>query len=98
MADYTLSAKVTGNSVEFEKVFTNATKTVNKFQAKMEGLATKIKSVGDKISGAGKAMSVGIAVPLAAAGTAAVNAASDFDENLNKVDVAFGKNAQSVKE
>lgn len=98
MADYTLSAKVTGDSVEFEKVFTNATKTVNKFQAKMEGLATKIKSVGDKISGAGKAMSVGITVPLAAAGTAAVNAASDFDENLNKVDVAFGKNAQSVKE
>ena len=43
MADYTLSAKVTGDSVEFEKVFTNATKTVNKFQAKMEGLATKIK-------------------------------------------------------
>ena len=98
MADYTLSAKVTGDSVEFEKVFTNATKTVNKFQAKMEGLATKVKSVGDKISSAGKTMSVGITVPLAAAGTAAVNAASDFDENLNKVDVAFGKNAQSVKE
>lgn len=98
MADYTLSAKVTGDSVEFEKVFTNATKTVNKFQAKMEGLATKVKSVGDKISSAGKAMSVGITVPLTAAGTAAVNAASDFDENLNKVDVAFGKNAQSVKE
>ena len=95
MADYTLSAKVTGDSVEFEKVFTNATKTVNKFQAKMEGLATKVKSVGDKISGAGKAMSVGITVPLAAAGTAAVNAASDFDENLNKVDV--GRGAQKAQ-
>ena len=97
MADYTLSAKITGDSSGFDKAIQSAEKTASSFEKRMESISSKAKSIGDKLSGIGTALTVGVTTPLAVAGKGMVDAASDFDENLNKISVAFGDSADDVK-
>lgn len=97
MPDYTLSAKITGDSSGFDKAIQSAEKAASSFEKKMESISSKAKSIGDKLSGMGKKLSLGVTTPLTIAGKRAVNAASDFDENLNKISVAFGDSADDVK-
>lgn len=97
MPDYTLSAKITGDSSGFDKAIQSAEKMASSFEKKMESISSKAKSIGDKISGIGTSLTVGVTAPLAIAGKSMVDAASDFDENLNKISVAFGDNADEVK-
>lgn len=97
MPDYTLSAKITGDSSGFDKAIQSAEKSASSFEKKMENISNKAKSIGDKISGIGTKLTVGVTTPLAIAGKGMVDAASDFDENLNKISVAFGDNADEVK-
>lgn len=58
----------------------------------------KLKDAGGKISGVGKDLTVSATAPITAFFTLAANGASDLEENLNKVDVAFGKDAGTVKQ
>lgn len=97
MADYTLSAKITGDSRGFDKAVKDAEKSAGSFEKKMESISSKAKKIGDSLSGIGTALTVGVTAPLAVAGKGMVNAASDFDENLNKISVAFGDSASEVK-
>ena len=97
MADYTLSAKITGDSSGFDKAIQSAEKAASSFEKRMESISSKAKSIGDKLSGMGKTLSLGVTTPLTIAGKRVVNAASDFDENLNKISVAFGDSADDVK-
>lgn len=97
MPDYTLSAKITGDSSGFDKAIQSAEKTASSFEKRMESISSKAKSIGDKLSGIGTALTVGVTTPLAIAGKGMVDAASDFDENLNKISVAFGDSADDVK-
>lgn len=97
MADYTLSAKITGDSSGFDKAIQSAEKAASSFEKKMESISSKAKSIGDKLSGIGTALTIGVTTPLAVAGKGMVDAASDFDENLNKISVAFGDSADGVK-
>ena len=70
--------------------------TVGKQQALAVGQA--FKDAGAKISSAGRSMTTSVTVPLVAGFTASAKLASDYEENLNKIDVAFGKSADTVKE
>ena len=97
MPDYTLSAKITGDSSGFDKAIQNAEKSASSFEKQMESISKKAKGIGDKISGIGTKLTVGVTAPLALASKSMVDAASDFDENLNKIDVAFGNSASEVK-
>lgn len=63
----------------------------------MQEAGSKLKDTGSKISGAGKNM-LPVTAGVAAAGGAAIKYASDTEESVNKVDVAFGKSAGKVKE
>ncbi len=60
--------------------------------------SNKLKQFGADASRIGKNLSVGLTLPIAAAGVAAIKLASDFEESLNKVDVSFKKSSASVKE
>ena len=60
--------------------------------------SAKLKQFGADASRIGKNLSVGLTLPIAAAGGAAIKLASDFKESLNKVDVSFKKSSASVKE
>lgn len=66
--------------------------------SQIEAFGGKVRAASEKIRNVGQTMTTYITLPLAAVGTAAVKAASDYEENLNKVDVAFGKSADVVKE
>lgn len=54
------------------------------------------QNVGGKIRSAGQSMSMSVTAPLVAGYTASAKLASDYEENLNKIDVAFGKSAKAV--
>ena len=64
---------------------------------KLTDTAPKIKEFGKKLTDFGKSMTTYVTLPIVAAGTAAVKLASDVTESTNKVDVAFGDSADSVK-
>lgn len=65
---------------------------------KLKVLSQQLKSIGDKMTAVGKKMTTAVTAPIVAGYTLASNYASDYEENLNKLDVAFGKNSESVKE
>lgn len=64
----------------------------------LTGIGGSLTSVGDKMTGIGKSMMLRVTAPLLAIGVASGKMASDVEESTNKVDVAFGNNAQSVKD
>lgn len=65
---------------------------------KLKVLSQQLKQVGDKLSSIGKTMTTKVTAPIVAGYTLASKYASDYEENLNKLDVAFGDNSESVKE
>lgn len=67
------------------------------FEKKLNMATAKIADFGEKAKRIGQSMSLFITTPILAAGTAAVKMASDYDESLNKVDVAFKDASGSVK-
>lgn len=64
---------------------------------KMQKAGQKIQSVGDAITNVGSTLTRTVTTPLLAAGAAAIKLGSDYEENINKVDVAFGNSAKEVK-
>ena len=97
MADETLTIRIVGDTSAYEKAVTAAEQKTKSFETRIKNVASKISSIGDKISSFGTKLTVGVTTPLALAGKSAVSAASDFDENLNKIGVAFGDSADAVK-
>ena len=66
-------------------------------QTKLEQFAEGFQKASQNLSSAGNALTLGLTTPLLAAGAAAVNYASDTEESLNKVDVAFGSSSAAVR-
>ena len=66
--------------------------------ANLKALSEQLKNIGDKMTSAGKAMTTKVTAPIVAGYTVAAKYASDYEENLNKLDVAFGSNSQAVKD
>lgn len=97
MADFTLSAKVTANASEFTDAMKKAGAETESFESKTIVLSKKLSTLGSKFKDIGAKMSIGFTVPLTLAGKSMVEAASDYEENLNKIDVAFGDSADRVK-
>lgn len=64
----------------------------------LDGIGSKMKSVGEGFSNAGSKLSIGLTAPLATLGVASVKLASDMNESMNKVEVAFGGVNQKVKD
>jgi len=66
--------------------------------ANLKALEEQFSRIGKKAEDVGKSMTTKVTAPIVAGYTVAANYASDYEENLNKIDVAFGKNSQSVKD
>ena len=84
-------------NAEFNKLGSGA-QAVEKAEKKVKDLGNKLKSVGSAISGIGDKMTTRVTVPIVAGFTLAANSASDLEENLNKIDVAFGDSADTVRD
>lgn len=66
--------------------------------ASLKALSEQFKRIGKSATTIGKTMTASVTGPIVAGYTVAANYASDYEENLNKIDTAFGKNSKSVKE
>lgn len=64
----------------------------------LDGIGSKMKSVGEGFSNAGSKLSIGLTAPIATLGVASVKLASDMNESMNKVEVAFGSSAKTVED
>jgi len=66
--------------------------------ANLKALSEQLKKIGAKMTEVGKTMTTKVTAPIVAGYTVATKYASDYEENLNKLDVAFGSNSQAVKD
>lgn len=66
--------------------------------ANLQALSAQLKDIGNKMASVGKSMTTKVTAPIVAGYTVAAKYASDYEENLNKLDVAFGSNSEAVKE
>lgn len=85
-----------GFSVTSQKFAELSTKIENSSE-KLKAFGDKLTTVGDKMRNSGLLMTAGLTAPIVMAGKQMMTSASDYQENLNKVDVAFKNNAKEVK-
>jgi hypothetical protein len=71
-------------------------KAVGEIDAAHQGMASKMAAVGSKMQSAGRGLTMGLTLPLAAAGVASFKAASDLGESMSKVKVVFGDASDAV--
>ena len=97
------------NSAEYQKLRREIIETESKLKTfkgqlkeignvSLKKLSDQFKKIGDKTTEIGKTMTTKVTAPLVAGYAVAAKYASDYEENLNKLDVAFGDNSDSVKE
>jgi hypothetical protein len=67
-------------------------------QKGLKELSKSMKTASRELTATGKALTNSITIPVIAAGIASVKLASDYQESLNKVNVAFGDNARQITE
>lgn len=70
---------------------------LREFSTEMQNSLRTIDRVGQKFQAVGRSMSAFVTLPILAAGAAAVKFATDYEESVNKVNVAFGPASDSVK-
>lgn len=68
------------------------------FKQQIASASAKMKELGEKMTNIGSQMTTKVTAPIVAGFTASAAAASDYEENINKIDVAFGDNAGAVKD
>ena len=59
-------------------------------------LGGRFEKLGGKLKSVGTSMSKYVTAPIVGGAAAATNLASDYEENLNKIDVAFGSSSKEV--
>ena len=95
--------QISKTSAEINK----ATSELNGFKSKLKEIkstenpfakfAEGANKLGSKLESIGSKLTTSLTVPLVGLGTVGVKAASDLEENMNKVETAFGDSAGSVK-
>lgn len=83
MAERELRININGDSKGLDNALSDAQKKLVAFSSKMKDI--------------GQTLSLTVTAPLVLAGRAAINFAKDFNESLNKVDVAFKSSAGEVQ-
>ena len=83
MAEKTLSIKLTLNDKQF--------------MSRMRKTSAFMKKWGKSFAKTGESLTKNVTVPILGLGAAAVKLASDFEESLNKVNVAFGESSADVQ-
>lgn len=86
----TLAVKLVGDVADFESKMNGANKTV-------DGFGSKMQAVGGQMTKWGTGLTAGVTAPIVGMGIKAVEAASDLNESMSKVDVVFGKSADQVQ-
>lgn len=69
----------------------------SEFDKKAAGISSTLNNVGKKMSSIGQTMTMAVTLPIVAGFGFAIKGASDLNETLNKVDVAFKDQAKTVR-
>ena len=77
--------------------FSEMSKSIGETSEKLKSFGDKMSELGGKVRGVGIGLTAGLTTPIVMAGKKMFEAASDYQENLNKVDVAFKNNSKQVK-
>ncbi len=100
MADYTLSAKITGDASKFQKAMQQAETSMQKLNQKFSNFGGALETLGGKMISAGtkitalEAAAGGAAVAL---GTQAVKAGASFEAEMSKVSAISGSTGNDLK-
>ncbi|MNQ94459.1 hypothetical protein D3C85_1099770 [compost metagenome] len=70
---------------------------LKQFSTEMQTALREIDKAGQKFQEIGRSLSTYVTLPILAAGAASIKFASDYEESLNKVDVAFKDSSDEVK-
>ena len=81
-----------------ENLKVRITGDASKLVSALKQANTKVSAFGTAMKNAGRNLSIGLTLPLAVAGGAAIKFASSFEESMNKVNVSFGNSKQQVKD
>ena len=81
----------------FKKGLEEMQSQIKKTTPSLGEISKSMKDVGTTVTKVGAGMSATITAPLVLLGKEMVESASNMEENLNKVDVAFGNSSESVK-
>ena len=98
---FLLVDKVSKPLLKISQSFQKLDKQIAKSQLRMEKWQKRTENIGklgNKIKSVGQSMTVGLTLPIIAAGGAMVKLASDMEETINKVDVSFGDSSKTVKD
>ena len=71
--------------------------SANSMARSFEKVSQKLQNIGKKAGQIGKNLFIKATLPIALLGASFVKTASDYQESINKVDVAFGSASKSVK-
>lgn len=100
MADYTLSAKITGDASKFQKAMQQAETSMQKLNQKFGSFGGALETLGGKMTSAGTKITAletaagGAAVAL---GTQAVKAGASFEAEMSKVSAISGSTGNDLK-
>lgn len=83
MPDYTLSAKITGDSSGFEKAFSSAQKAAQNFEKVMSTAGKKVSDIGKGIEDTGKKLTA-VTTTIAGVGVAGVNSFDNLNSATNQ--------------
>lgn len=93
MADYTLSAKITGDATGFSKAIKNANESLNTLTQRTKEVGERINELGQKLSLGGAAITAGITTPF----IGAIKTTADFDSAMRKAGAIAGATASELE-
>lgn len=93
-----VSADGSKNAIDDLRVFQKEVKNTEKqADESTKKIATSFKKMGVALSTIGRDLTMYVTTPIISLGAASFKLASDFQENLNKVDVVFKQNSREIK-
>ena len=93
MAEKNVSVKLSANVAPYKKAMAEASSATSKFEGDSSG---NLKQLGGKMESVGKKMTVGVTLPIIAAGAGAVKMSMDFDASMSKITALVGIGADEV--
>jgi TP901 family phage tail tape measure protein len=93
MATKNVSVKLSANVAPYKKAMAEASSATSKFESDS---GRDFKQLGSKMESVGKKMTVGVTLPIIAAGAGAVKMSMDFDASMSKITALVGIGADEV--
>lgn len=95
MADYTLSAKITGDASSFNSAFSKAYKTAENLANKTKSLGATMQNLGKNVAGIGTKVTIATA-PLALFAKSTVDLGMKFDSAMSEVSAISGATGKDL--